>query len=295
MKKDKTKPLLEITRDAWAESQFDRQSLVLSNLCLLGSVSRNGRKYPESVLQESLQLFQGCKAYLNHPTTTGAGGERCRDVRDLVGRFSTPRLVEGKLKADLEVLPQHADLIFALASQMPDLVGMSINARGRTCSRDGEEIVESITQVKSVDLVTEPAATRSLFESLEFSYEQEVMNVNWEEVTLELLTEQRPDLIEAIEKPLKEQIEEHRIKEQLVERRDHVQKAIREANLPSTAITEAFTQSLLEAQDDQRLQALIEDRVQLVGSLSGKPESREKTLSGGNGRPTDEEMYGTRG
>jgi len=288
-KENPAKALLEVIEQPWQEAESDRENLLLRNICVLGPQSRNGRRYPEEAITEALPMFDGCKAYLNHPAPAELREGSCRDVRDLVGRYESPRLQEGKLRADLRLLPHQANLIFSLAKYMPSAVGMSINAKGKTCVKDGEEFVEKITEVKSVDLVTEPAATTSLFESILTSMKEEMNDLR--EITEDALRHERPDLVEAIEKPLLEKLEEHRAKEQNERRREVVLEKIGKAKIPSDAVTETFIKTVMEAKDERELTALIEDRAKLVRDAKSFPQAREKS-SARNGI-SDREMYGT--
>lgn len=271
----------------WQESLQERPNLLLRNICLLGPTSRNRRRYPDTVIREALGLFDGCKAYLNHPTPVPARPVECRDVRDLVGRYESPRIENGRLRADLRLLPQHADLVFSLAETMPESVGMSINARGRTALQDGEEIVQAITEVRSVDLVTDPAATRSLFESLPARSE----SVWWDDLDVQTLTERRPDLIEQLQEPLRVKLLEREAEVARQMRRADVQEALRRAGIPAESVSEVFLETLMEAHDAGHVRRLVEDRrTTLLKSGTVPTQSCEKTF--GTRRLTDEEMYG---
>ncbi|HNT35348.1 MAG TPA: hypothetical protein PKH07_10170 [bacterium] len=284
--------LVECNDSPWCETSLDRQNLLLRNVCLLGPNSRNGRRYPDSVIQEALGFFDGCRAYLNHPTQGQSGQGVCRDVRDLVGRYESPRIEGGKLRADLRLLPQHADLVFSLAETMPESVGMSINARGRTCVRDGEEIVQAITEIKSVDLVTDPAATRGLFESLTKRETSDKESVLWSDLDVASLTARRPDLIEQLERPLRETLHELRDQSAQQARRANVQEALRCANLPLELVSDIFIETLLEAHDDEHIHRLIEDRKSTAQqSKAVRTQSQEKGFRAGG--LTDQEFYGS--
>src|SRR5690606_17000391 len=106
------------------------------------------------------------------------------------------------LFADLHYNPKHplAEQLAWDAEHAPEQVGLSHNVLART-SRDGETtVVEAITRVESVDLVADPATTRGLFE-------QTAPNaLVFESLSLEQLAIERPDLVEAIERPLAEQL-----------------------------------------------------------------------------------------
>ena len=58
-----------------------------------------------------------------------------------------------------------APAILEAAEKNPTLFGLSHNAEGRTRRDNGSTLVEEIVRVRSVDLVSDPATTKSLFES----------------------------------------------------------------------------------------------------------------------------------
>lgn len=287
--------LIESVEAGLMESQFDNDNLTLRNVCLLGPTSRNGRRYPHEVIRESLAMFLGCKAYLNHPSMTDSRSNRCRDVRDLIGKYENPRIEEGKLRADLRILPHFREMIHSLATQMPDAVGLSINARGRTCMREGVEIIERIIEVRSVDLVTDPAATDGLFESMEKPNDTEVKHLDWKKLNIEEIKQHRPDLLESVQTPLLEQIRDLKQENQKVQKEARIQACLRRSGLPETSVSPVFVRQLQEAETEDQIKALIEDRAQVLDrSRNGGPELREKSVSMSRSRPSDDEMYGRR-
>jgi hypothetical protein len=80
------------------------------------------------------------------------------------------RYVEGKgLFADLEYLKTHpmAARVCEAAESMPEAFGMSHNAEGEgEKNKDGVFVVSRITEVRHVDLVADPATTKSLSEGV---------------------------------------------------------------------------------------------------------------------------------
>jgi hypothetical protein len=56
-------------------------------------------------------------------------------------------------------------MVVEAAERMPEALGLSHNAEGKVSSKNGEVLVEEITRVRSVDLVSDPASTESLFEA----------------------------------------------------------------------------------------------------------------------------------
>ncbi|WP_013626594.1 hypothetical protein [Rubinisphaera brasiliensis] len=154
--------LLEQTYGTDAHN-IDREAGVIRNVKLIGLKSRNGRRYLETALREAASMYEGAKCYLDHWRKSDD-----RPTKDHFGKFTNVRFEEGKgLFADLHYLKSHpeADTIVERAERMPDTFGLSHNAVGTTRVENGEVLVESIQQVNSVDIVSEPGTNASLFES----------------------------------------------------------------------------------------------------------------------------------
>ena len=167
----------------FSEAHVDRSSNVIQNMTLLGRVSKNGRRYSERAMQDAVRLYDGVAVYFDHPTDRelrDRGGSR--SVLDLAGRIRNPRLVGDRVRGDLEVLRVEPgrSLIFALAEQMPSQAGSSHRATGRVRREGGQDVVEGIDKVFAVELVTDPATTSGLFESVQKERE---MHQQFEEVT----------------------------------------------------------------------------------------------------------------
>lgn len=281
------------------EAVIDRDLNIIRNVCLLSSVSKNNRRYSREAMQGALVLFEGAKAFANHPKKSERG--EVRDVRDLIGKFQSVRMDDGKVKGDLLVLQSQANWLFPLAEQMPDAVGLSLNGQGKVFKdKSGEEVVESIVKVGSVDLVTDPATTSSLFEQQNKDKEDEM---DFEKLTLKELSEHRPDLVKVIEEgvrkedkgmketkelqgkveKLEEEVKEKKLKldefeakEKLAERREKIEQWLKESKLGKEApeaITPLFRETL-EAIDgdnmEKQVKKLIADRERVVFAESGK-------------------------
>jgi len=145
--------------------RIDRASGLLRGIKLLGLTSRNGREYPDAVLQRAARLYEGAKVNVNHPKGHPLA------PRDYQDRLGTIRNVEARtgegLFGDLQFNPKHAlaEQLLWDAEHAPENVGLSHNVQARTAKRGDQLIVEDILAVQSVDLVADPATTRGLFES----------------------------------------------------------------------------------------------------------------------------------
>jgi hypothetical protein len=154
-----------VERVATNPVRVDRAAGVLRGVKVLGRVSRNGRRYSPAALRSALRLYEGARVNINHPQR---GGGKDRAVAERFGVLRRIRLEADGIRADLHYLTRHplAEMIAEAAERMPEALGLSHNAEGRTARREGLEIVEQITRVLSVDLVSDPATTGGLFESL---------------------------------------------------------------------------------------------------------------------------------
>lgn len=196
----------EAFSSALSEVEVDYENRILKNVVILGSVSTNGRKYPVETQRKARSLFEGIKAYVNHPKLNEM--KEPRDVRDLIGEHKNVRVVGDKTISDLHLLDNAVvrDVVLPVAEQKPHLVGNSIVAHGKMIKEDdGTYTVDQILAARSVDIVTEPATTKSLFaEGKQVSTEEEM---DFKDLTLETLRKERPDLFEAVSAALTVELE----------------------------------------------------------------------------------------
>ncbi len=132
-------------------------------VCIRPGLSKNGNYYAPEVVRGMMPLFEGARAFADHP----APGERPeRSVRDLVGYYKAPRIGDdGALRATLKV-SKNADWLWSLIEESVtdghELVGISIDADGRVApgTVDGKtcRVVEGITKLNSCDVVTRASA-----------------------------------------------------------------------------------------------------------------------------------------
>jgi|CXWL01.1.fsa_nt_gi hypothetical protein len=198
---------------ALSEAEIDYENLILKNVVVLGPTSTNGRKYPVETQESALSLFEGIRAYVNHPKLNEMSEPR--DMRDLIGEHKNLRMVGDKTVSDLYLIDNAVvrDVVLPLAESKPHLAGNSIVARGKMVKeKDGTYKVEQILAARSIDIVTEPATTNSLFtEGKQFSSEEEEMDLKT--LTMETLKKDRPDLFEAVTIALQAEIEAKTIRE----------------------------------------------------------------------------------
>lgn len=153
--------LLEYT--AAGVGKVDTERGILYGVKVLGIISGNGRKYPVATLKNALPLYEGVGVFIDHDTSG-----QTRSYASRIGTLKNIKLAEG-VRGDLHVNKGHAiagQLLWD-AENNPTAVGFSHCADGRTRRQNGTVIVEEITKVVSVDLVTDPATTKGLFEHTE--------------------------------------------------------------------------------------------------------------------------------
>ncbi len=165
----------------FSESTVDRESGVISNVSFLGRVSKNGRIYSTTAMQEAAKLHKGAGVYLDHPTEKEERErEGVRSVRDLAGHAINARVVADRVRGDVRALKgtPTGEFLLAVAEQAPSAVGISHRARGASkVGEDGVEHVEHVTAVGGLDLVTEPATVAGLFESIHERYGGDMPNL----------------------------------------------------------------------------------------------------------------------
>lgn len=143
--------------------RVDREKGIIHGVKLLGLESQNGRLYPIETIREAATLYKGAKVNIDH----GKGKDANRSYADRMGRIGEAVEVRADgLYGDLHYNPKHAlaEQLAWDAENAPENVGMSHVVEGKTSSRGGKLVVESITRVQSVDLVADPATTNGLFE-----------------------------------------------------------------------------------------------------------------------------------
>lgn len=153
------------TELARTQGRVDAQAGIIYGVKLLGRHSRNSREYSERAMQNAVSLYDGKKVYLNHPESAKLNEDRRWE--DWVGVLHNPRYQAGGIYADVHLrtkAPRYEELIEA-AEKFHGCFGMSHVADGDSRMQGGDEIIESITEVFSVDIVTDPATTAGFFES----------------------------------------------------------------------------------------------------------------------------------
>lgn len=153
----------------------DREKGIIKGVKIIGFNSQNGRKYLPEALKDAVPMYEGIKVNIDHPEK---GPTQQRSSHDRFGKFINVRFVEGEgVYGDLLYLKNHplAESVCEAAEreELNDVFGMSHNAQGEgMVDKKNIFVVSKITEVRHVDLVADPATTKSLTESQD-STEQE--------------------------------------------------------------------------------------------------------------------------
>lgn len=269
-----TKILLE-TLDL-SEATFDSDARVIKGVVLIrAGMSKNRRYYGEDVLQNAVTVFEGSKAFVNHPSPTEIKERRERNLRDLSGWYSNVRYEGGALRADRYFSrTQAGNDAFAIAEDVVNkrapasLAGLSINAVGTGKMDkfdDGEALrVESITAALSVDDVASPAAGGAY--ALTASSGDELLAGLLESLTFEEWQTARNDYVERLKKEWKTIRLEEETKRVLAEADEKVkaaetkavdaQQALHEAQASLTDLTQAHEATVTELATARRALAI---------------------------------------
>jgi hypothetical protein len=149
-----------VERAPFALSQVNREAGHIDGVLICGVQSRNGRDYPPAVLARDYARYESAPVNADHGDESTVGRR--------LGWFSDVRPgPDGRPRGRLNLLKSHplAESVFEAAERNPSLFGMSHVAVCGTKRVNGRETVESINKVLSIDLVADPATTKSLYES----------------------------------------------------------------------------------------------------------------------------------
>lgn len=145
--------------------RVDREKGIVYGVKVLGLESVNGRRYLPEAIRDAVGLYEGIGVYENHPRQPNDP----RACNDRFGWLENVQVGEGgALYGDLHILLPESELakkVFKAAEEKPDLFGLSHNAKGEgENDTDGIFVVRKIVDLRSVDVVTEPATTGGLLE-----------------------------------------------------------------------------------------------------------------------------------
>lgn len=150
----------------------------IADVKILGTTTKSGkRRYSEQCLRESVSLYEG-KAVCNDHTDNPAPNDLAlcsapiRKPDDILGYFKSVRYVPGDgLRGNFHFTRRGelAESVMIASRENPKLYGFShhVPRNGFRSHMEGNiEVIDSITQVVSVDLVTNPNTNSGLFEGV---------------------------------------------------------------------------------------------------------------------------------
>lgn len=148
-------------------SGVDREKGVISDVKIVGlSSPSKRRRYEPAALKNAMHLYEGARVNINHQSAADRGDPR--RYEDRIGRIKGVyfREGEGLYARELQFNTAHpwAESLVWWAHYDPNGVGLSHSANGQTRTEKGVQVVESILEVFSVDLVGEAATTNGLYE-----------------------------------------------------------------------------------------------------------------------------------
>jgi len=132
-------------------------------------ISKNRRYYGGDMLERDARMFDGLRAFVDHPTPEERQSRPEGSVQRLAGWYDNVGIVnqggKRRVDADLNVINPELRQTMLNAWEMgrPDLIGFSINAsatnlRPATIGGQVVETVDGFQTVRSVDVVTIPGA-----------------------------------------------------------------------------------------------------------------------------------------
>jgi hypothetical protein len=147
--------------------KVDREKKCIYGVKVLGWESVNNRRYLPEAGRDAVnrRLYEGAKVYTNHPGPSEKN--RSRDVEDGFGRLTNTRWENDGVYGDLLYFENHpmAARILEDVERGVGFFGLSHNAWGEGETRDGVFVVAKIAEVNSVDLVSDGATVKNLWES----------------------------------------------------------------------------------------------------------------------------------
>lgn len=212
----KTKRFRKNTRQIFEalEAEWDDDALRAKVRIIQSGVSHNNRQWTASALKQAAEsgFWDGTRMFLDHPKDKSRLPSKVldRSVKDMVSAIESTVWVptgngEGKVVGDVQFFDEK---FYSFARRAQEHLGASVNLifAGHAEQRQGKrfEVVESLEHSKSVDWVPFPGAGGAIEE---FIGTEGVDDVDWDEVTVEMLKEHRPDLVEAFESAQKDEEE----------------------------------------------------------------------------------------
>jgi hypothetical protein len=178
-------------------TNFDDQKMEAEVTIVKPGISENRINHKPAAIAKAVEegIWDGSRMFIDH----GEPGnmERMpwrRSIRDLVSRMQETWVGSiGEAKGRVKFLNKE---FYEFAKEAKDAIGLSMATwyEGRPARENGQRVyeVERYTKNRSIDWVAFPAAGGAIDK---FLPAQEGMEVDWDELTADMLLEHRPDLI----------------------------------------------------------------------------------------------------
>lgn len=299
-----TRESRERVEDWASESEVDSEAGIIRNVLYCGNESLNGYSIPPEAFRDAArvkELYEGVPVFLNHTDKN----PRNRDVRDAAGIALNPRFEGGRPRGDILAFKETdaGKLLLAFARSKVAAKRVGFSHVGSYQFNDKLTAVESVKEVVSLDLVTSPATTKTLYEQDQSlmtveMLQTELATVRTERDSFKLKAEEAATAVEAATKAakdaetarlskeaeladLKAKLDVLETKEKLALRREAVNEELKAAGLDITdkvVCTEHFLSTLYATESAETRKAAIEDRVLVLEQVSGKagPTSKER-------------------
>lgn len=143
------------------EESYTLKDNVLKDVLVLGVNSRNNRIYTKECMKEAVGLYNNSPVYIDH-------SDKERKLDERFGTLVNAKVTDKGIVGDVECLTTHKlyPTIKEAYDNKVSRIGMSHSALGKgSVNAEGQTIVNHISKVISVDLVTGSATTQNLRES----------------------------------------------------------------------------------------------------------------------------------
>lgn len=287
---------------------WDEASGTFKQLAMLGSKSRNGRRYRPEVQRAAAErgIYEGLPCYIDHQEPTAKGG---RKVRELAGTWKNTRFDETtqRIRGDLITLKKYREDLEDIYKTAPHLAAASHVIEGKVKKvKDGKSIIEDVVEIvkgHSVDIVAGAATVERLNEGEETKPEPKKeqgvkkmeFNIDEGTVTREDIIRRRPDLFEGVEdlekenKELKEKLEKLEKSDALRESRSALKEALKASGIPKKGQDEIYEMFKDKPFDKDAVMKLVEAQVKFLENCGLKVENPEPDVDIPAGDPKPKE------
>lgn len=156
-----------ILNEGLSADAVDEANGVIKGVALLGRESKNGRTYSPQAMQDAARLYENNGVNIDHRSKKTPASER--GFMESGGIIKNARVTDkgDKVRGDFHYLKTHpaSPMLVERAQRFPESFGFSHDAEGETKKSSSGLLVESLSEVHSIDVVLKPATNAGLFES----------------------------------------------------------------------------------------------------------------------------------